>query len=76
MMTTALHAEIMRLIREEFDPHPNCELPAGEWDDNAEDVADKIILAALASPLHVSVAWNAYSAYSRAFNRLRQEIEP
>jgi hypothetical protein len=33
---------IMRLMREDFDPHPNWELPAGQWDDNAEDVADKI----------------------------------
>ena len=34
--------EIMRLMREDFDPHPNWELPAGQWDDNAEDVADKV----------------------------------
>lgn len=40
--------EIMRLMREEYDPHPNWELPAREWDDNAEDVADKIIAAVLA----------------------------
>lgn len=36
--------EVIRLMREDFDPpRPNSELPHGEWDDNAEDVADKIV---------------------------------
>jgi hypothetical protein len=35
-------AEVIRLMREEFDPTPpNWE--GREWFDNAEDVADKII---------------------------------
>lgn len=34
--------EVMRLMREDFDPTPpNWE--GREWDDNAEDVADKIV---------------------------------
>ena len=33
--------EIMRLIREEFDPTPDG-WEGREWFDNAEDVADKI----------------------------------
>jgi hypothetical protein len=33
--------EITRLMREDFDPHPNW--PAGQWDDNADDVATKIV---------------------------------
>jgi hypothetical protein len=40
--------EIIRLMREDFDPTPpNWE--GRDWDDNAEDVADKIIAAALAA---------------------------
>lgn len=34
-------AEIIRLIREEFDPTPSS-WEGREWYDNAEDVADKI----------------------------------
>lgn len=35
-------AEIMRLIREDFDPTP-ANYEGSAWDDNAEDVADKIL---------------------------------
>lgn len=39
-----VRTEILRLIREEFDPPRGySELPPGEWDDNAEEVADKIM---------------------------------
>ena len=40
----AARAEVMRLMREDFDPTPpNWE--GRDWDDNAEDVADEIIAA-------------------------------
>lgn len=75
-------AEVMRLMREEFDPHPSYELPAGEWDDNAEDVADKIILAVLSeNRIHISDAWGvvkkwlAYYAEEEAtFSRYRDDV--
>lgn len=54
-----LRKEIMRLMREYFDPTPAVlayELPAGEWSDNAEDVADKIIaMIEWQLPLHPAV---------------------
>lgn len=37
-----LRTEIMRLIREEFDPTPS-NWERREWHDNAEDTADKIL---------------------------------
>lgn len=56
--STSAHEEVMRLMREDFDPRPNMELLAGQWDDNAEDVAEKIIATVLStSPIHVSDAW-------------------
>lgn len=66
-MTNA-REEIMRLMREEYDPHPNWELPAGEWDDNAEDVADKIVAAALSEkPVHVSEAWRILKKWAAEY---------
>lgn len=44
-------AEIMRLMREDFDPQRSSDLPG--WDDNAEEVADKIealFIGRLAAP--------------------------
>jgi hypothetical protein len=53
---TARH-EIMRLMREDFDPTP-ASWEGRDWDDNAEDVADKIIAVALSEkPTQVSDAW-------------------
>lgn len=41
--------EVMRLMREDFDPTPPG-WEGREWDDNAEDVADKIIAALAQQP--------------------------
>lgn len=74
-------AEIMRLMREDFDPTPpNWE--GREWDDNAEDVADKIIAAALSEkPAHVSDAWAivkrwlaVYAEEEAAFSRYQDDV--
>lgn len=47
-------AEIMRLMREDFDPTPP-HWEGRDWDDNAEDVACKIIAVALSEkPTHIS----------------------
>jgi hypothetical protein len=75
-------AEVMRMMREEFDPHPNMEMPAGEWDDNAEDVADKIVLAVLSeSRIHISDAWQVVKKWltdcaeeEAAFSRYRDNV--
>jgi hypothetical protein len=51
-----LRAEIVRLLRSDFDPAPPNHMPVcvGDWNDNAEEVADAILalpaLAALSSP--------------------------
>jgi hypothetical protein len=44
-----LRAEIMRIMREEFDPTPSGFEGRG-WDDNAEDTADRIIKVARCDP--------------------------
>lgn len=80
--TAAAAEEIRRLMREDFDPHPNYELPAGEWDDNAEDVADAIIATALsASRIHVADAWGVikkwladYADEEATFSRYRDDV--
>lgn len=74
-------AEIVRLMREDFDPTP----PGWEgrdWDDNAEDVADKIVAVAMsAKPAHASDAWRIvkqwlsdYAAEEQAFSRYRDDV--
>lgn len=81
-MTMDARDEIIRLMREEFDPHPNYELPAGQWDDNADDVAHKIMVAALSeSRLHISDAWAIvkqwlcdYAAEELAFSRYKDDV--
>jgi hypothetical protein len=75
-------AEIIRLMREYFDPTPpELELPAGEWSDNAEDVADKIVaVASSEKPAHVSDAWrivkrwlDGFAEEEAAFSKYRDD---
>lgn len=74
-------AEIIRIMREDFDPTPpNWE--GREWDDNAEDAAAKIIAVALSEkPTHISDAWavvkkwlTAYAEEEATFSRYRDHV--
>lgn len=46
MGTTSEREELIKLIRDEYDPRPNlgmADYPGFEWDDGAGRIADKII---------------------------------
>jgi hypothetical protein len=68
MVKPLVKAELMRLMREQFDPNPRG-WEGRDWNDNAEEVADKILAlsAALAIPDAKPVAW----AYEIDYEDLR-----
>ncbi len=71
---TNVRAEIIRLMREDFDPTPP-NWDGRDWHDNADDVADKIIaLFGSEKPTHVPdepcvVCGGSGNIFSQKFDR-------
>jgi hypothetical protein len=61
--------ELMRLIREEYDPNPKG-WEGSDWNDNAEEVADKILA------LQTVKAVNSYEANQALIASLSEALEP